>query len=430
MKELSIEEKAKRYDEAIERAKAYQGLRSEMEIIFPELKESEDERIRKGIIRNLEYLMDRAEGFVKDELKERIAWLEKKGEKGINGNEREIPNYEHKPADKIEPKFKAGDWVIWDNKISCHIENIYQSKNSLMYTITDTNNMTRSYSVKGFDSNAHLWTIQDAKDGDVLVFKNNIGGIIICKSPTNDDTRSYCRLVSDNLINKEESGWDSTLLVPATQEQRDALMKAMAEAGYEWDSENRELKKIDHKELTDFQEIFRSILIESNGKYDDNTVIRLSGQVLELVEQKPVEWSEEDEKIFDRICFFIHSSAYENYEVDEDGNECGKYANIKGWFKKLKDKVQPQPKQEWSEDDESRMDNLCHFLEEYGNQYYGQLTLQCTISWLKSLRSKKQWKPSDEQMEALDSATENCAYSEYQDCLRELIGQLKKLREE
>lgn len=40
---------------------------------------------------------------------------------------------------------------------------------------------------------------------------------------------------------------------------------------------------------------------------------------------------------------------------------------------------------------------------------------------------QKQWKPSEEQLEALESATENCAYSEYQDCLRELIGQLKKL---
>lgn len=55
-----------------------------------------------------------------------------------------------------------------------------------------------------------------------------------------------------------------------------------------------------------------------------------------------------------------------------------------------------------SEEDESRMDNLCHFLEEYGNQYYGHLTLQGTISWLKSLRPQNRWKPSDEQMETLE----------------------------
>lgn len=71
----------------IHRALKEQGLEYKDGKIVPiedntELKES-DERIRKGIIRNLEYLMDRAEGFAKDELKERIAWLEKQGEQKL-----------------------------------------------------------------------------------------------------------------------------------------------------------------------------------------------------------------------------------------------------------------------------------------------------------------------------------------------------------
>lgn len=46
--------------------------------LFPELlMENEDDRIRRGIIRNLQFLMDRSEGFVKEDLQERIAWLEK-----------------------------------------------------------------------------------------------------------------------------------------------------------------------------------------------------------------------------------------------------------------------------------------------------------------------------------------------------------------
>ena len=53
MKELSIEEKAKRYDEAIKRAKEYDFsltgvcVGDIIEDVFPELKESENERIRK-----------------------------------------------------------------------------------------------------------------------------------------------------------------------------------------------------------------------------------------------------------------------------------------------------------------------------------------------------------------------------------------------
>ena len=100
MKELTIEEKAKRYDKAIERAKAYQGLMSEMEIIFPELKESEDEKIKKQIIYAIKEL------HVCDETKRKcIAWLEKQGEqkpveenKGNNGGI--SPNSEWSEKDK------------------------------------------------------------------------------------------------------------------------------------------------------------------------------------------------------------------------------------------------------------------------------------------------------------------------------------------
>ena len=59
MKELTTEQKAKRYDEALERAKSFykeykerdnQLYADDLEKIFPELKESEDEKIRKELI--------------------------------------------------------------------------------------------------------------------------------------------------------------------------------------------------------------------------------------------------------------------------------------------------------------------------------------------------------------------------------------------
>lgn len=49
--------------------------------------------------------------------------------------------------------------------------------------------------------------------------------------------------------------------------------------------------------------------------------------------------------------------------------------------------------------------------------------LGIVIDYVKN-KSQKQWKPSDLQIEALESATGNCAYSEYVDCLKELIKQL------
>ena len=76
---MTQEEKAKAYDEAIERAKViYQGcykpdtaatIAEVLQNVFPELKESGDERIRKELI---EFVKSRG-GFKQ----EYIAWLEK-----------------------------------------------------------------------------------------------------------------------------------------------------------------------------------------------------------------------------------------------------------------------------------------------------------------------------------------------------------------
>ena len=85
----SIEEKAKRYDEALKVLHKYDGAnimfsQSLKEEMFPELKESEDEdeRIRKDCIKYLDweyqhcYLSDKD----KIEIKKCIAWLEKQTE--------------------------------------------------------------------------------------------------------------------------------------------------------------------------------------------------------------------------------------------------------------------------------------------------------------------------------------------------------------
>ena len=87
-KELSIEEKAKRYDKAIERARntievnqTIPDIVECIESLFPELKESEDEKIIKSII-NLVKKSNEQGGYAlhKDEADKMIAWLEKQGE--------------------------------------------------------------------------------------------------------------------------------------------------------------------------------------------------------------------------------------------------------------------------------------------------------------------------------------------------------------
>ena len=80
MKELSIEQKAQRYDEALEKAKRLyeKGTITESLChIFPELKESEDEKIRKELI---DIFKGKTSYTSEEDAKRYIAWLEKQGE--------------------------------------------------------------------------------------------------------------------------------------------------------------------------------------------------------------------------------------------------------------------------------------------------------------------------------------------------------------
>ena len=84
MKELSIEEKAKAYDRVSKevkdffegRQKMYSDVSQTLKYLFPELKESEDEKIREYLIRYIDNTMKSSE--LKSKL---LAWLEKQGEK-------------------------------------------------------------------------------------------------------------------------------------------------------------------------------------------------------------------------------------------------------------------------------------------------------------------------------------------------------------
>ena len=95
----------------------------------------------------------------------------------------------------------------------------------------------------------------------------------------------------------------------------------------------------------------------------------------------------------------------------------------------------------WSEEDDEMLYG-CIETEEYmlsvvdGKQQFDvgneQIKAQCQkeLDWLKSLRPQKQWKPSEEQIEALDFAIDCTIYPEFQNkrkVLKELLEQLKAL---
>ena len=117
--------------------------------------------------------------LVDGEIKERIFLdNEPQGKSALEAIKEEKLDNEFVKSLCVEPKFKVGDWIVWQNK--CYKVNY----NGCGYELIDQNGLSTSLEYGTVDKSAHLWTIQDAKDGDVLATSagafiyngNNCGG--------------------------------------------------------------------------------------------------------------------------------------------------------------------------------------------------------------------------------------------------------------
>ena len=414
------------------------------ETIFPVLREDYDDMIRGAII---DHLKD-------NNLTEWADWLEKQGGQ--------------KSVDKVEPKFHEGEWVIG---------RATENEPRQIAEITEEGYKTTYGGWIGFsfEEDIRLWTIQDAKDGDVLTDGDMF---VIFKSNNHDPmTQHGCMFVYCSMM-KNNSGWhefwyesgglNPTYYLPATKEQRDLLFQKMREAGYEWDAEKKELKKIEDEIGIPFgargSELQESICYIPKGFYakiDDDKVVIKKGE-------NPA-WSEEDERIYRGIHNLIYSTPY-----------CDSRKELSDWLKSLKDRV--QLKKEWSEEDKNAikvLKNIIKKSEIIDSIIYTDSLKEKLYNWLESLmpqnnitdeelaQAKKdayndalnkieyhsgeptfddgwsaaiwylkkrntmpqsQWKPSDEQMGVIEAVINNRSFQRRH--LDSLYEQLKKLREE
>lgn len=568
MKELSIEEKAQRYDKAFERAKEWfnpeepDSYTCIVESIFPELKENEDEKIRAAIIHFISHTPTVPKGVINK--KTMIAWLEKQGEIDKESYEiaekekrefvddgfikcyadfqdfKEGKTYwleyvgndsynvrsdnllgktyhitpcqlytifkkqtwlekqdEQKLIDKIEPKFKVGDYIERKDGLGCHAKIIfvggnvygcekliYQEDESpffefmfknqdefqissdfkqnptdkakpkfhegewitngdytwkivevkpLDYILQSQNGNIVDDTISYVDEQFHSFNIKDAKDGDVLCTYECCEPkivFILKGTPKKHYALSYYCYYNIMYPHFEFDSKKGCLapkdedVKPATKEQRDLLFQKMKEAGYVWDAERKELKKIDtycQDNCKGFQETGRCFCDgECKAKKEHIKQNLQDNSFRRMFEQNPA-WNKEDDSNLNVVIAKVQS--------DINNGWIGRNRELLNWLKSLKDRV--QPKQEWSEEDEkiyqSIMDDTVQENQLDGKQ----------IDWLRNIkyrnfaRPQKQWEPSDEQMNAFDAVlvyNPPCS-NECRNHLITLYNDLKKLKE-
>ena len=345
-----------------------------LESLFPELKESEDERIRKGIIRNLEYLADRAEGFVKDELKERIAWLEKQAQKAWTEEDKNMLKW---VTGYLENKMLNAP--MGEERTAC--------KNAIAW-------------FKDIKDRVQPQQKQEWSESD----KERIEELVVLIRHSN---------YTDGVKRKVISWLDSLKDRVQTQPKQ------------EWSEEDEEHIKSLLERLEGMCKKGATFIRTGFAVSEDEDWLKhLKDRVL----QPKQEWSEEDKRKIDRIYYILRQAAdthafstscrligdKECIELQdflkslrpqskqvlrdtfgyEDGRQFGKNEVLGN-----PEKYRLQRFAEWSKSDKEivkEIDIIIHGTNSISDEVRKKLQ-----DWLKSLRPQSHWKTSDEQIDAL-----------------------------
>ena len=372
----------KAYKEALERASKYyntntnKGYREIFEDIFPELKESEDERIRKGIICGMNALKEQhKETFASIPINDCIAWLEKQGEQKQGYDQKYI-------ADIFEQAGLA--------KIARELANDNLT-NALQYTMIKLSKKQGEKPVEQ-DTEIHdLWVY-------IREWNEKFGRL-----PKDEDELAACV----DYVMKRQKPTDKV----------EPKFKVGDLIHNKWSNHSKEIVAVDDYQYT-LNDGTPALPFKVDIKEQDNW---------ELVEQKPA-WSKEDEKKIMWLVRLISTAGFR--ELDNDKMPCSR-SELLDWLKSLKDRFQLQPKQEWSEYDKIQLSEAIQMIEANGTWIRSEDAVKKVSNWLKSL--KPHWKPSEEQMEALCNVAfefGNSCLSPYSDNDKELVSlynDLKKL---
>lgn len=176
--------------------------------------------------------------------------------------------YEEKPLLKVETKFHEGEWIVNRNGGLWKIKKIFKNTYDIESLYGES-----LQPIKTVDMDCHLWTIKDAKPGDIL---SDGKMIVIFKEFEEPSYRehfiAYIGLDCIGAIQVTDGTWQlgADKAHPATKEQRDLLFQKMKDAGYEFNFEKKELKRV--KEEVNGDEFRRRWLKDAIHKnYDEST---------------------------------------------------------------------------------------------------------------------------------------------------------------
>lgn len=208
--------------------------------------------------------------------------------------------------DMVESKFHPQDWVVLYpseievNRKVVQISRVERGQSNMYWTTEGT----------WFDdgTDARIWTLKDAKRGDVLASNSSV--FLFQREYNAGKPTAYCGIVNGCFIQGQGACWTNEQCYPATKEQSDILFAKIQEAGYEWDSEKK---------------VFNTIHAIDEGKAEIDYCFTkmMNGEKVSST------WSEEDFSYIDELTdFFEHCGEIHQPQV-----------NVVKWLKSLKERI-------------------------------------------------------------------------------------------
>ena len=365
-----------KYMQALERARQFsekpylEDSAGIVEYIFPELKESED-GVRKALISFLKSPFVN-ENITDEKVTPWIAWLEKQEIK---------EDAERKELRKIELEPTEGwyDFIRWFVK-----------------------QRTDDYTLIPSDDDIHKW-------GDNIL---NHARKVLEKSPSwseedqemlNQVIEDIVKLAGPYVCYHKDVDWLKSL--------KDRVLPQPKQEWSEEDDDDAWLNDIISK-------------AECNLELDKDEIDWLKSIKYRIQPQLEQDFTDDDKEQIKKI-----SEAINNYYPCNESSEMRIWLNsIKDRIEWLKSIIsRQQPKQEWSEEDDRMYNRIVSFIPQH---LTAESYTDC-INWLKSLRPQNRWKPSNDIIMYLERAIEEESRpKDFQMALNNLLEQLKKLREE
>lgn len=477
----------KAYKEVLERANKYynantnKGYKEIFEDIFHEFKESEDERIRKGIICGMNALKEQhKETFASIPINDCIAWLEKQGEPQDKGeisdgyhtfNElyyyRMLYNaaffnmlpkewvHKSKKHNDGEECFGGGWFIVMANLPTGQISNHYELKDWNLFQIPEKEVADKwdGHTPQEAADRLHKYLLE--KQGEHKCDCKYVGCHVndvkrwchkkqaeILYEKCNTECPDYQKQGKQKPIEQDTETHDLWVYIREWNDKFGRLPKDEDELASCIDYVMKRQKPADkveqkhawsEKHIADvFEKVGLARIVRRQG--NDQLTNAVQSAMIELSKQQNPAYSEEDRKHIDNIISLLNQ-AKERF-VRESGQFPSWITEIL-WLESIKDRVQPQLTQEWNEEDEEMYKEVLTDIIYAKNDLKTKRCLELSkramkaFNWFskryKSLRPQSKWKPSEEQLRAIINSAQGLYQCKEKEVLLDLYEQLKNL---